>query len=49
VTKEESVLGSLHEELAKKYFDELTEKLRKIGMDDKAIKASVDKWLKEAR
>ena len=46
VTKEETVLSDLHEELAKRYFDELTEKLRKIGMDDKAIKASVDKWMK---
>ena len=49
VTKEEAVLRDLHEELAKKYFEELTEKLRKIGMDDKAIKASVDKWMKEIK
>ena len=47
VTKEEAVLSELHEELAKRYFEELTEKLRKIGMDDKAIKTSVDKWMKE--
>ena len=47
VTKEETVLSELHEELAKRYFEELTEKLRKIGMDDKAIKTSVDKWMKE--
>ena len=46
VTKEEAVLKDLHEELAKKYFKELTEKLRKIGMDDSAIEASVDNWLK---
>ena len=32
VTKEEAVLKSLHEELAKRYFQELAEKLRKIGM-----------------
>ena len=49
VTKEEAVLRDLHEELAKKYFEELTEKLRKIGMDDKAIKASVDKWMKDIK
>lgn len=45
VTKDEGVLSGLHEELAKRYFEELTEKLHKIGMDDKAIKASVDKWM----
>lgn len=45
VTKEEEVLKNLHEELAKKYFEELTEKLRKIGMDDKAIKRSVTEWV----
>ncbi|MBQ9273001.1 MAG: GntR family transcriptional regulator [Mogibacterium sp.] len=45
VTKEEAVLMELHEELAKKYFEELTEKLRKIGMDDKAIKKSVSEWM----
>ena len=39
----------LHEELAKKYFEELTEKLRKIGLDDNAIKASMDKWMKEIK
>ena len=49
VTKEEAVLKDLHEELAKKYFEELTEKLRKIGMDDKAIKASVNKWMEEIK
>lgn len=49
VTKEEAVLKDLHEELAKKYFEELTEKLRKIGMDDNAIKASVDKWMKDIK
>ena len=40
-------LAELERELAKRYFEELTEKLRKIGMDDKAIKTSVDKWMKE--
>ena len=49
VTKEEAVLKDLHGELAKKYFEELTEKLRKIGMDDKAIKASVNKWMEEIK
>ena len=37
VTKEEAVLKSLHEELAKKYFQELAEKLRKIGMSAEEI------------
>jgi len=49
VTKEEAVLMELHKELAKKYFDELTEKLHKIGMDDKAIKASVSEWMKNIK
>lgn len=44
VTEDESVLESLHEELAAGYFSELTEKLRKIGMDDDQIKAAVRKW-----
>lgn len=47
VTKEEAVLRELHAELAQKYFEELTEKLRKIGMDDTEIKESVDRWIKE--
>ena len=33
----------------KKYFDELTEKLRKIGMDDDSIKASMKEWMKEIK
>ena len=45
VTKDESVLSGLHEELAARYFDELTGKLRKIGMDDDQIKAAVKKWM----
>jgi DNA-binding transcriptional regulator YhcF (GntR family) len=49
VTKEEAVLETLHEELAKKYFEELTEKLRKIGMDDNAIKASMNNWMQEIK
>jgi DNA-binding transcriptional regulator YhcF (GntR family) len=47
VTKEESVLMDLHEELAKKYFEEFAAKLRKIGMDDSEIKSSVSKWMKD--
>ena len=43
------MLKDLHEELAKKYFEELTEKLRKIGMDDNAIKASVSKWMDDIK
>ena len=44
VTEDESVLEGLHEELAEGYFGELTEKLRKIGMDDDQIKAAVKRW-----
>ena len=44
VTKEEAVLKSLHEELAKKYFQELAEKLRKIGMSGEEIAEAVKKW-----
>ncbi|MCR4601044.1 MAG: GntR family transcriptional regulator [Clostridia bacterium] len=45
VTKEEEVLDNLHEELARKYFQEFAEKLRKIGMDKAAIKESIEKWV----
>ena len=45
VTKEESTLKELHAVLAKKYFEELTEKLRKIGMNDDEIREAVRKWL----
>lgn len=45
VTKEESALKELHEELAKKYFDEFADKLHKIGMTREEIAASIDKWL----
>ncbi len=44
VTKEETVLKSLHEELAKKYFTEFAEKLRKIGMSDREIADAVKRW-----
>jgi DNA-binding transcriptional regulator YhcF (GntR family) len=47
VTKEEAVLKSLHEELAKKYFQELAEKLRKIGMSGGEIASAVKKWAED--
>ena len=47
VTKDESILKELHGKLAEKYFEELTEKLRKLGMEGSEIKASVEKWIKE--
>ena len=47
VTKDENVLKDLHEKLARKYFNEFTAKLHKIGLDDKAIRASVAGWIKE--
>ena len=49
VTKEEKILEELHESLAKKYFDELSEKLRKIGMSDADIKSAVSKWMKDIK
>lgn len=49
VTKEEAVLKSLHEELAKKYFQELAEKLRKIGMSGEEIAAAVKKWAEDMK
>ena len=48
VTKEEAVLKGLHEELAKRYFEEFADKLRRIGMDDEDIRASVEKWTGDA-
>lgn len=47
VTKEESVLRKLHEELARVYFDEFAAKLRKIGMTHEEIEQQLTKWLKE--
>ena len=47
ITKEEKILEELHESLAKKYFNELSEKLRKIGMSDADIKTAVSKWMKD--
>ena len=45
VTKDEKILKELHGELARKYFEELGDKLRKLGMDDAEIRAAVKKWL----
>lgn len=47
VTKEESVLKALKEELAAKYFEEFADKLHKIGMTEEDIAAAVKKWIKE--
>ena len=49
VTREEAVLKSLHEELAKKYFQELAEKLRKIGMSADEIQEAVRKWAEDMK
>ena len=49
VTKDESILKALHEELAGKYFEELTDKLHKIGMSGEEITAAVEKWLVDIR
>ena len=49
VTKEEAVLKSLHEELAKKYFQELAEKLRKIGMSGEEIHEAVRRWIEDMK
>ena len=46
ITKEESVLKELHEGLAKRYFDELLEKLSKIGLSEQEIKSAASEWLK---
>ena len=49
VTKEEAVLKALHEELAKKYFQELAEKLHKIGMSGEEIASAVKKWAEDMK
>ena len=49
VTKDENTLKELHEELAGKYFEELTDKLRRIGMSGDEISAAVKKWLEDIR
>ena len=48
VTKEDSVLRKLHEELARVYFDEFAAKLQKIGMSKAEISEQIKKWLDEA-
>ena len=49
VTKEDGVLKELHEDLAKKYFEELAEKLRKIGMTGEEIAGAVKRRLEDIR
>ena len=49
VTKEEKVLEALHEELAKKYFEEFADKLRKIGMSGAEITNAVRRWLEDIK
>ncbi len=49
VTKEEKVLKALHEELAGKYFEELVDKLRKIGMSGEEIARAVRRWLEDIK
>ena len=49
ITKDEKVLETLHEGLAERYFDELSEKLRKIGLSEKEIKAAASEWLKSIK
>ena len=49
VTKEDKVLEALHEELAKKYFEELADKLRKIGMSGSEIAGAVRRWLEDIK
>ena len=49
VTKEEPVLQGLHESLANRYFNEFTEKLRKIGMNDDEIRSALKKWLTDRK
>ena len=47
VTNDEKILNELHGKLADRYFGELTEKLRKLGMNDGDIKKAVERWIKE--
>ena len=49
VTKDEGILNALHEDLAKKYFAEFSDKLRKIGMSDEEIAEAVKGWLEDIR
>jgi DNA-binding transcriptional regulator YhcF (GntR family) len=45
VTDDESILGELHKKLAGRYFDELEEKLIKLGMNEEELKAAAGQWL----
>ena len=47
VTRDETILKGLHAGLAEKYFGELTEKLRKIGMEGSDIRQAAEKWMKD--
>lgn len=49
VTKEDDVLKTLHERLAKKYFEEFADKLRKIGMSGAEIAEAVRRWLEDIK
>ena len=49
VTKDNEILMKLHEELAKRCFDEFAEKLRRIGMSADEIKKSVSDWIGEIK
>ena len=42
-------MNSLHDELAKKYFDEFAASLRKIGMSGEDIARAVTVWIEEIR
>ena len=49
VTEEEEVLNTLHEDLAKRYFEEFADKLHKIGMSGEDIAEAVKIWLEDIR
>lgn len=44
VTKDKEILLALQEELAKKYFEDFADKLRKLGMSADEIRKSVKAW-----
>lgn len=46
VTRDEKIISELKEDLAKRYFCEYTEKLRRIGMSEKDIAEETEKWLR---
>ena len=49
VTEEEDILNTLHEDLAKRYFEEFADKLHKIGMSGEDIAEAVKRWLEDIR